>query len=222
MHEGVNAGLITTGQLGQFPDIAPQYILDPDWVAPDPAPASIQHPQIQVNKKEGMINSKLALQHKQHGITSASILWEHLEQTFRTYGATNACNMWQQIVATHFSRHHTWISSELAQLDNLINEYSAQEIIPARICAILILCMMPKSWEEMWNILLHMHHNNLAQLTPDVISQVCQIATTSCSFSIAHEALATLAKQSGIQKGGNTPKWNKQNGQNGQGQQQPK
>ncbi|KAF9441081.1 hypothetical protein P691DRAFT_780620 [Macrolepiota fuliginosa MF-IS2] len=129
-----------------------------------------------------------------------------------------------QIVATCFSGHHACILSKLAQLNNLIDEFSAQEIIPASICTILMLCMMPKSWEEMQNMLLHMHHNNLAQLTPDIIGQACQIAATSHSFSIAHEASATPAKQLGIQKGGSTPKWNKQGGQNSQQQQgqQPK
>ncbi|KAF9445511.1 hypothetical protein P691DRAFT_785123 [Macrolepiota fuliginosa MF-IS2] len=103
-------------------------------------------------------------------------------------------------------------------------KFLAQGIIPAGIHAILILCVMPKSWEETRNTLLYMHHNNLTQLTPDIISQACQIAATSHSFSITHEASAALAKQLGIQKGGSTPKWNKQGGQNSQQQQgqQPK
>ncbi|KAF9441556.1 hypothetical protein P691DRAFT_766144 [Macrolepiota fuliginosa MF-IS2] len=173
---------------------------------------------------QGMINSKLVRQHKRHSLDSAPILWTHLKATFGTYGVTNACNTWQQIVVTHFSGHHARISSELAQLNNLIDEFLAQEIIPAGIHAILMLCTMLKSWEEMRNMLLHTHHNNLAQLTPDVISQACRITATSRSFSIAHEVSATLAKQSGIQKGGSAPKWNKQGGQNGQQQQgqQPK
>ncbi|KAF9440321.1 hypothetical protein P691DRAFT_767918 [Macrolepiota fuliginosa MF-IS2] len=46
--------------------------------------------------------------------------------------------MWQQTVVTCFSGHHAHILSELAQLNNLIDEFLAQEIIPA----------------EMWNTLL--------------------------------------------------------------------
>ncbi|KAF9440545.1 hypothetical protein P691DRAFT_782035 [Macrolepiota fuliginosa MF-IS2] len=167
MHEGMNAGLVTLGTLPHPAEILEHWITDPDWVAAD-HPAGAQHPQICINATkvalcnheritwstinamaQGMINSKLACQHKQHGLDSAPILWTHLEDTFSTYGATNACNMWQQIVVTHFSGHHACISSKLAQLNNLIDEFSAQETIPAGICAILMLCMMLKSWEEM-------------------------------------------------------------------------
>ncbi|KAF9443355.1 hypothetical protein P691DRAFT_764365 [Macrolepiota fuliginosa MF-IS2] len=242
MHEGMNAGLVTLGTLPCPAKLLEHWVADLSW---DPAdhPAGAVPTQICINAAEvtqcnreqiawstvnamaqGMINSKLACQHKRHGLDSAPILWTHLEATFGTYGVTNACNMWQQIVATCFSGHHTCISSELAQLNNLIDEFLAQEIIPAGIHAILMLCAMLKSWEETQNTLLHTHHNNLAQLTPDVIGQACRIAATSNSFSIAHEASATSAKQSGIQKGGSTPKWNKQGGQNSQQQQgqQPK
>ncbi|KAF9440612.1 hypothetical protein P691DRAFT_767517 [Macrolepiota fuliginosa MF-IS2] len=233
MHKGMNTGLVTLGMLPCPPEILEHWITDPNWVAAN-HPAGAAHPQICINQDavtlcnqeriawstvnamvQGMINSKLAHQHKQHGLDLAPILWTHLEATFGIYGAMNICNTWQQIVATHFSGHHTQISSKLAQLNNLIDEFSVQEIIPAGIHTILMLCMMPKSWEETWNMLLYMHHNNLAQLTPDVIGQACQIAAISHSFSIAHEALAALAKQSGIQQGGSTPKWNRQNGQNG-------
>ncbi|KAF9440891.1 hypothetical protein P691DRAFT_767087 [Macrolepiota fuliginosa MF-IS2] len=242
MHKGMNAGLVTLGMLPCPAKLLEHWVADLTW---DPAdhPAGAVPTQVCINASEvtqhncewiawstvnamaqGMINSKLACQHKRHGLDSALILWTHLESTFGTYGVTNACNTWQQIVVTHFSGHHARISSELAQLNNLIDEFSAQEIIPAGICAILMLCAMPKSWEETRNMLLHMHHNNLAQLTPDVISQACWIAATSCSFSIAHEASAAPAKQSGIQKGGSAPKWNKQGGQHSQQQQgqQPK
>ncbi|KAF9439680.1 hypothetical protein P691DRAFT_785473 [Macrolepiota fuliginosa MF-IS2] len=231
MHKGMNAGLITLDTLPCPPEILEHWITNPNWVTTD-HPARAMHPQICINSVEvtlcnheqitwstvntmaqGMINSKLACQHKQHSLDSAPILWTHLKATFGTYGAMNACNMWQQIVVTQFSGHHTCILSKLAQLNNLIDKFLAQEIIPAGICAILI-------WEETQNMLLHMHHNNLTQLTPNVIGQVCQITATSHSFSIAHEASAAPAKQSGIQKGGSTPKWNKQNGQNGQQPQQ--
>ncbi|KAF9440282.1 hypothetical protein P691DRAFT_768001 [Macrolepiota fuliginosa MF-IS2] len=242
MHKGMNAGLVTLGTLLHPAELLEHWVANPSW-DPTDHPAGVVPTQICINAAEvtqrnceriawstvnamaqGMINSKLARQHKQHGLDSALILWTHLEATFSTYGVTNACNMWQQIVATCFSGHHACISSELAQLNNLIDEFLAQEIIPAGICTILMLCAMPKSWEEMRNMLLHTHHNNLAQLTPDVIGQACWIAATSRSFSIAHEASAAPAKQLGIQKGGSAPKWNKQGGQNGQQQQgqQPK
>ncbi|KAF9440916.1 hypothetical protein P691DRAFT_767040 [Macrolepiota fuliginosa MF-IS2] len=242
IHEGMNAGLVTLGSLPHPPELIEIWAVDPTWDPMD-HPAGAVCPQICINQAEatlhnhewitwftintmaqGMINSKLVHQHKQHSLDSALILWTHLEATFGTYRVTNTCNTWQQIVATCFSRHHTCISSELAQLNNLINKFSAQEIIPAGIHTILMLCTMPKSWEEMQNTLLHTHHNNLAQLTPDVIGQVCQITATSHSFSIAHEASAAPAKQLGIQKGGSAPKWNKQGGQNSQQQQgqQPK
>ncbi|KAF9440566.1 hypothetical protein P691DRAFT_767585 [Macrolepiota fuliginosa MF-IS2] len=223
MHKGMNARLVMLDTLPCPAELLEHWVTDLTW-DPTDHPAGAIPPQVCINQAEvtlcnceriawstvnamvqGMINSKLAFQHN-------------------TYGAMNACNTWQQIVATCFSGHHAHISSELAQLNNLIDEFLAQEIIPAGIHAILMLCAMPKSWEEMWNTLLHMHHNNLAQLTPDIIGQACQIATTSHSFSITHEVSATLAKQSGIQKGGSAPKWNKQGGQNGQQQQgqQPK
>ncbi|KAF9443172.1 hypothetical protein P691DRAFT_764520, partial [Macrolepiota fuliginosa MF-IS2] len=206
MHEGMNAGLVTLGTLVRPAELLEHWVADPTW-DPTDHPAGTVPPQVCINAAEvtlcnceriawstinamaqGMINSKLARQHKRHGLDSAPILWAHLESTFGTYGATNACNTWQQIVATRFSGHHAHISSELAQLNNLIDEFLAQEIIPAGIRTILMLCVMPKSWEEMRNMLLHTHHNNLAQLTPDVIGQACRIAATSRSFSIAHEA----------------------------------
>ncbi|KAF9441603.1 hypothetical protein P691DRAFT_766085 [Macrolepiota fuliginosa MF-IS2] len=242
MHKGMNAGLVTLGMLPCPAELLEHWITNPNWVATDHLAEAI-HPTICINATEvtlhnhewiawstvnamaqGMINSKLACQHKWHSLDSSPILWTHLEATFGTYGVTNTCNMWQQIVVTHFSGHHAHILSELAQLNNLIDEFSAQEIIPASIHAILMLCTMLKTWEETWNMLLHTHHNNLAQLTPDIISQACWITATSRSFSIAHEASAALAKQSGIQKGGSAPKWNKQGGHNGQQQQgqQPK
>ncbi|KAF9442383.1 hypothetical protein P691DRAFT_789532 [Macrolepiota fuliginosa MF-IS2] len=149
MHNGMNAGLVTLGTLPHPPEILKHWITNPNWVAAD-HPAGTTHPQICVNQDtitlqnhkriawstvnamvQGMINSKLACQHKQNGLDSAPILWTHLESTF--------------------------------------DEFSVQEIIPAGICAILMLCMMPKNWEETQNTLLHTHHNNLTQLTPDVI-----------------------------------------------------
>ncbi|KAF9441102.1 hypothetical protein P691DRAFT_766726 [Macrolepiota fuliginosa MF-IS2] len=242
MHEGMNAGLVTLGTLPCPAELLEHWVADPNWEPAD-HPAGAVPTQVCINAAEvtlrnceqiawstintmaqGMINSKLACQHKRHGLDSALILWTHLEATFGTYGAMNACNMWQQIVATCFSGHHACISSELAQLNNLIDKFSAQEIIPASIRTILMLCVMLKSWEETQNTLLHTHHNNLAQLTPDVIGQACWIAATSRSFSITHEASAAPAKQLGIQKGGSAPKWNKQGDQNSQQQQgqQPK
>ncbi|KAF9440562.1 hypothetical protein P691DRAFT_767590 [Macrolepiota fuliginosa MF-IS2] len=216
MHKGMNAGLVTLGMLTCPAELLEHWIANPDWVAADHLAGAI-HPTICINAVEvtlhnheqiawstvnamaqGMINSKLACQHKRHSLDSALILWTHLEATFGTYGVMNACNTWQQIVVTCFSGHHACILSMLAQLNNLIDKFSAQEIIPAGIRTILMLYTMPKSWEETWNMLLHTHHNNLAQLTPDIIV--------------------------GNPKGGSAPKWNKQGGQNGQQQQgqQPK
>ncbi|KAF9439799.1 hypothetical protein P691DRAFT_784858 [Macrolepiota fuliginosa MF-IS2] len=191
MHKGMNAGLVTLGMLPHPAELLEHWVTDLTWDPADYLARAIP-PQVCINQAEvtlcnhewiawstinamaqGMINSKLAHQHKQHGLDSTLILWTHLEATFGTYGVMDTCNTWQQIVVTHFSGHHACILSELAQLNNLIDEFLAQEIIPASIHAILMLCAMPKSWEETWNTLLHTHHNNLAQLTPDIIGQVC-------------------------------------------------